>query len=396
MEKSEKVVLLGVLINLVIFGIKYLASIASDSVALKAEAFHTFTDFIAAVTVFVGLKIAKRKTKAFPYGLYKMENLVSVVISFIVLYTGYEIVLEVMHTPSSDPKNSGVAILCLIVAILMTFWFSRYEKKVGQEINSPLLIADASHVHIDVLSNVVVLVAFISNLLGYAFDKLAALIIVGFIIKTGFEIMKDGAKVLLDASLDYDTLNKVEKIIVEIPQVVQLKALTGRNSGRFKFIEATIILKTHDLEKAHFIADKIERCIKDQIKNIHQVLIHYEPVQKETITYVFPLAEDQVSISSHFGEVKCFLFAIFKEKEKNAKQVYVLHNPYHQVEKAKGILAAEFLTKNNVDYVVAKSDFGNKGPAYVFANANINLILTDEETPKQALEKLGLYLSVDK
>lgn len=394
MEKSEKVVLIGILVNLIIFGIKYITAIVTDSVAVKAEAFHTFTDLIATVTVFVGLKIAKRKVKAFPYGLYKMENLVSVCISFIIFYTGYEIVLEVMKNPSSNPKNSGIAILCLGVATLLTFWFSRYEKKVGQEINSPLLIADSEHIHIDVLSNVVVLIAFISNLLGYQVDKIAAFIVVGFILKAGFEILKDGAKVLLDASLDYDTLNQVEKIIVDTPQVVELKALTGRNSGRFKFIEATIVLKTHDLDKAHFIADQIERQVKAEIKNIHQVLIHYEPLQKEELIYAIPLLGNQKFISSHFGEAEYFMLAAFREKA--ICKVSIVHNPYDQVEKGKGILAAEFLAKNKVDFIIVKNDFANKGPAYVFANSNIELILTNEETAQKALEKLGLICLLDK
>jgi divalent metal cation (Fe/Co/Zn/Cd) transporter len=71
-------------------------------------------------------------------------------------------------------------------------------------------------------------------------------------------ILKDGVKVLLDASVDYETLSKTEKIILDAPQVVEIKSLTGRNSGRFKFIESNIIIKTHNLDKAHIIADKIE------------------------------------------------------------------------------------------------------------------------------------------
>jgi len=54
--------------------------------------------------------------------------------------------------------------------------------------------------------------------------------------------------------------------------VVEIKDLTGRSSGRYKFIESTIVLKTHDLDKAHFIATRIEENIKEQIKNVDRVL----------------------------------------------------------------------------------------------------------------------------
>ncbi|MDD4169130.1 MAG: cation diffusion facilitator family transporter [Desulfotomaculaceae bacterium] len=390
MEVSERTALLSMAINLVIFAIKYLSASASGSIALKAEAFHTLADFIASSTAFIGLKIAKRKTKLFPYGLYKIENLMSVLISLIILYTGYEIVLEVINTDAIEIRNSGFAILSLLASIAITFWFSRYEKKIGKETNSPILLADAAHIRTDVLSNLVVLVAIITSSSGFQFDKIAAIIVVGFIAKTGIQILQDGARVLLDASLDYETLSKVEKIIMDTPQVEELKTLTGRNSGRYKFIEVSIVIKTHDLDKAHLIADRIENRIKDEIKNIDQILIHYEPLQKEEIIYAIPLTDDRASISAHFGEALFFMFVIFKVGEKTANKTEIVDNPFCKIEKSKGILTAEFLVKNRVDLVLVKKGFSSKGPAYVFSGSNIEIIVTDEETPENALKKLGL------
>ena len=390
MEKSEKTALQAILITLFIFGIKVIAAIITGSIALKAEAFHTFSDSIASMTVFAGLKMAKRKTKTFPYGLYKIENLMSVVISLLILYSGYEIAMEAIGATQMDLKNFGVGIILLVVVIIITFLFSRYEMKIGKEINSPILLADAQHSRTDVFSNIVVMIAIIFGSIGYQLDKIAALIVVVFIAKTGFEILKDGVKVLLDASVDYETLSKTEKIILNTPQVVEIKSLTGRNSGRFKFIESNIIIKTHNLDKAHIIADKIEENIRKEVRNIDQVLIHYEPMRKEEIVYAIPLMEDNESISPHFGEAPWFMFIIFKNGEKTANRVKVIQNPCIKEEKGKGILAAEFLLQNSIDVVIVKKDFSGKGPAYVFSDANVEVILTEEEKPVLSIEKLGL------
>lgn len=392
MDPSERVAVFSIAMNFFIFGIKYVSAFASGSIALKAEAFHSFADFIAALTVFAGVKIAKRKTKFFPYGLYKVENLMSVLISLVILYAGYEIVLEAINNNQVDLKNSWFAIISLLVSIALTFWFSSYEMKIGKEINSPILLADATHIRIDVLSNAVVLFAIASSMIGYHLDKMAAVIIVGFIIKTGFQILKDGVRVLLDASLDYETLSKVEKIIIDTPQVVSVKALTGRNSGRFKFIETSIMIKTRDLNKAHFVADKIEGHIKEQIKNIDQILIHYEPIQKEQIVYALPLTEDQSSISSHFGEALFFMFVTFDIGNKTAKKIDIVENPFCKTEKGKGILSAEFMAKKMVDFVLVKNGFHSKGPSYVFSDANIEVIVTDKATLESAFEERGLML----
>ncbi|MDD3142463.1 MAG: cation diffusion facilitator family transporter [Lachnospiraceae bacterium] len=390
MEKSEKTALQAILITLFIFGIKVIAAIMTGSIALKAEAFHTFSDSIASMTVFAGLKMAKRKTKTFPYGLYKIENLMSVVISLLILYSGYEIAMEAIGATQMDLKNFGSGIILLVVVIIITFLFSRYEMKIGKEINSPILLADAKHSRTDVLSNTVVMIAIIFGAIGYQVDKIAALIVVIFIAKTGFEILKDGVKVLLDASVDYETLSKTEKIILNTPQVVEIKSLTGRNSGRFKFIESNIIIKTHNLDKAHIIADKIEENIKKEVRNIDQVLIHYEPMRKEEIVYAIPLMEDKESISPHFGEAPWFMLIIFKNGQKTANRIKVIQNPCIKEEKGKGILAAEFLLQNSIDVVIVKKDFFGKGPAYVFSDANVEVMITAEEKPVLAIEKLGL------
>lgn len=231
--------------------------------------------------------------------------------------------------------------------------------------------------------------------IGYHLDKIATLIVVIFIVKTGFGILKDGVKVLLDASVDYETLSKTEKIILNTSQVVEIKKLTGRNSGRFKFIEANIVIKTHNLDKAHLIADKIENQIKQELSNIDHVLIHYEPMQKEEMIYVIPLTEEKNKISSHFGEAPWFMFVTFKTGERVAKQAEVMVNPFMNEEKGKGILAAEFLIKKGIDVVIVKKDFASKGPAYVFSDSNVEVVLTEEEIPEAAIGKLGLSYGIE-
>jgi cob(I)alamin adenosyltransferase len=61
----------------------------------------------------------------------------------------------------------------------------------------------------------------------------------------------DAFRVLLDASLDFETLDQVKTIILKDPRVISISGLWGRNSGQYKFIEADITIKARNLEKAH-------------------------------------------------------------------------------------------------------------------------------------------------
>jgi cation diffusion facilitator family transporter len=396
MGKGQKVALLAICINLILFGMKYLFAALSGSIALKAEAFHSLSDVIASSMVFTGLILAKRKTKSFPYGLYKVENLVSVVVALAIFYAGCEITLEALKGGASSLQNLGITIVSVFGAMIITFSFSRYEARVGTEIASPSLIADARHMWVDMLANTVVLVGLLSSLIGFSLDRIAAFIVVFFIAWAGGKILIDGVRVLLDASLDYETLSSAEKLILKEPQVIEIKSLIGRNSGRYKFIEANIVLKTHDFDKANFIASRIEINIKEKITNVDRVLIHFEPTQKEILVYAIPLKDaNQNQISPHFGEAPYFALIKVRLKENKAIEHKIIENPFTQVKQGKGILVAEFLNKYLIDVIVTKEPFDGKGPFYVFANAAVENILTAAESFDDALYEIGIHFDYD-
>jgi cation diffusion facilitator family transporter len=392
MEKGEKVAALAIGIHVVLFGIKYIFSTLSGSIALKADAFHSLSDVVASSTVFVGLIIAKRKTKSFPYGLYKVENLVSVMVAIAIFYAGYEIVMEATKDMAVELKNIWVTIASVLCVIAITYGYSRYAIKVGTEINSPSLIADAKHIGVDMFSSAMVLIVLLTSFAGVNMDRISAYIIVVIIAWSGGKILIDGIRVLLDASLDYKTLRIAEKLILDEPQVMEIQHLMGRNSGRYKFIEADIFLKTHDLDKAHFTAHRIEANIKRQIKNVDRVLIHYEPKKKENFIYAVPLTEaNQHRISPHFGEAPYFRLITVRIKDKKAIDQKIVENPFTQVAHGKGILVAEFLNKHQIDVIITQESFEGKGPYYVFSNAAVENLLTEEETVDSALESIGIF-----
>jgi len=67
----------SVALNVLLAGLHAVIATASGSLAVAAELIHNLIDLVAAVAVLAGLKLAGRKSKAFPYGLYKIENLVA-------------------------------------------------------------------------------------------------------------------------------------------------------------------------------------------------------------------------------------------------------------------------------------------------------------------------------
>jgi cation diffusion facilitator family transporter len=378
LERSEKVASLSIILNTSLTLIKYILASLSGSVALMADAIHSLTDVISSATVLVGIKLSKRRSKTFPYGLYKVENLVSLAMSLLIFLAGYEIFRETFtHRMSLMVERIPWAIAGVILAILATYLFSRYEMRIGRQINSPSIIADAEHVKTDMLSSLIILVGLVGGLFQVPLlDKGAALVIIIFIARTGYRILVDSIRVLLEASLDFETMDRVKSIILADPQVEEIKGLWGRNSGRYKFIEADLTLNVGDLQKAHVITDKIAERIREKIPHVDHVLIHYEPIRKEQITFAVPVTDDKETISEHFGEAPYFSITTIRAEDGAIVKQECLNNPYLREEEGKGIRVSEWLLQKGVDKIFTKKSFEGKGPFYVFSNARVKMIIT--------------------
>jgi len=258
---------------------KYSLGILSGSIAIKADALHSLIDVFSSLTIYAGIKISERKSKNFPYGLYKVENFASLITSFIIFFAAFEITKEIISKEAvGSISNIPIAIVGLLAVIFSMFLFSRFELRLGRKIGSPSLIADAKHISTDVLSSVGVLIGLLFGLFGFNIDRYVAIILVVLISRLGFTIFVDSLKVLLDVSIDKETLDQIEKIFCDFPAVEKVVKLTGRYSGRYKFIEAEIVLNVETLQDAYKISLAIEEEVYDRVPEVDKILVHYEPL----------------------------------------------------------------------------------------------------------------------
>ena len=374
MEVREKVAGLSILLNTGLALLKFFLGAVSGSVAITADAIHSTSDIVSSIAVLVGLKISQRKSKNFPYGLYKVENIIAIVSAMAIFFAGYEIVREVLFQSTHvEMSHLPAAMIGMGITILATFLFSRYEIRIGKAIGSPSLVADGQHVRTDMFSTIVVIGSLAGQFFGYRLDTPAALVVTLFIAHAGWEILVEGVKVLLDASLDKDTLNMIRDILVRHQDVTEVKSLLGRNSGSYKFIEAELVMNVRDLERAHAISIQLEQELKAQIQNVDHVLIHYEPIQKETVVFAATLDDRDGNLSQEFGAAPFIALITQHYESGEILEQKILENPYLSQKTGKGIELAEFLVQQGADYVFTRTHFHGKGPGYVFANAKVRV-----------------------
>ena len=398
MRSYSEVALYSCVVNAFLMGLKYVLGETSGSLALKADAVHSFADVVSSLTIFVGIIISDRKTKTFPEGLYKVENLVALLSSLFILYAAFEIGSDALSARSlKELTHLAQVVGGILVIIGLAFAFSRYELRIGLEVGSPSLVADAKHVYTDLLSTVVIFFSIVGAYVGYSLDRYVAFFVALLVARTGLLIMIDAVKVLLDAALDHGTLDRIRQIMENHPDVAEVTSVGGRNSGRYKFVEVSLHMRTRLLREAHEIVSHLEEEILDRWPEIDKMVIHYEPMRKETWVIAVPLnvdegkkpEEETTKLSDHFGEAP--RFALLSKNLLTGKvsaQTY-LENPFCDNERQKGVKAAELLSQHGVDEVITRSSLAGKGSGYALEALQISHSVTSAEALQELTDRLA-------
>ena len=387
-----RVAALAALLNLLLAVAKYVLGRYAGSLSLQADALHSLTDVLGSLSVWLGLKFAERKSPSFPYGLYKLENLASLVSAAFIFLAAYEIIRHAWEGGSIiRAERVPLAAGGLLVMALITWLFARWELKLAKQTGSPSLAADAQHMTTEFLSTGVVFLGLIGGALGLSWaDRVAAVGVALFIVHIGYEIMLDSLKVLLDVGLEPEILTRIADLIRSFPEVIEIKRLTGRRSGRFRFVEAEIVLDVHSLEEAHELVTLIEEEIYDLFPEIDRVVIHFEPPATERLVLAIPVEANGQKIVEHFGCAPAFLFwEISCHPEPKILSEKLLPNPFLQEERRKGVRVAEWLHDQGAEAVlIPKEEPKERGFFYALSALGIKPIFR----PQISLEELRRHL----
>ncbi len=392
MNELEKAAAVSVAGNAIVSVLKFTAGITFGSVALVADAIHSFTDIIGSIAVFFGVRFADIKSEKFPYGLYKLENFVSLFIALIIFWSGIEIALESWGRISSASQIIGFeAITVALVSLAIVYALAKYKEKIGRKEHSPSMISEAKHSMLDAYGSVGVVLALGLSMAGFPiFDPLIGLVIAVLVFKAGFEIFMDSAKVLLDISLDYKTMKKIERIAAQ-QKGIKVKELTARNSGRYIFVDLALETNIRELKKVDQVRRQCEEKIRKGIPRIDKIMIDVEYKKKDLLVYAAALEKNSTKspIAMEFGTAKFFGLAHVSNKpgEKRLVKTEIIENPHWKSKEKKGILAAQLLVKNGVDVLFAREEMHKGGAYYALHESLVEMRKTNKKTFERLLEE---------
>jgi len=161
LKQGQRIAFIASLATLLLAVAKAAVGYLFDSKVLVADAFHSGADLLAIFASGFGLWIASRKkTERFPYGLYKVENLVTLIVGALITWAGVEILRDgydklfhVAYVKEFPILPVSVSILSVITAFVL----AKKEREIGKSINSQSLMANASESFLDIFTSLVVL-----------------------------------------------------------------------------------------------------------------------------------------------------------------------------------------------------------------------------------------------
>jgi cation diffusion facilitator family transporter len=278
------VTLIGVLANALLIAFKLAGGILGQSQALIADAAHSISDLFTDAVVLVGLKAGRKAADHdHPFGHARFETLSSGIVGIVLMgaafYLGTEAGTSIFRGTAYHP--TWLALGAAGLSILVKEALYRYTVHVGRKIKSPVIVANAWHHRSDALSSVAVFFGVAGARLNPAWhvlDAYAALIVSLLILKVGIEILWRAIQELTDTAPPKEVLEEVRRCITSVDGVLGLHDLKVRSSGGLYQMEAHVVVDgTLTVIEGHGIAKEVEFCLKAEIEDLSQVIIHVDP-----------------------------------------------------------------------------------------------------------------------
>jgi cation diffusion facilitator family transporter len=275
---------ISIVVNLILFISKLLVGLWINSIALIADAFHSFSDVWTSVIVILGYRLAtKPGDQKHPYGHERIEYIAALIIAILLAIVGFEFVRQAFNRFRNPvPVTSTPIVWIFVVAtIVIKWWIGDFSSKLGKIIKSDTLKADAFHHYSDAFSSAFVLLAVVGSALNYpALDGIGGILVGLILIYGAYAVGKNPIDMLIGKPPEPELIQKIQKLVTGITGVMNSHDLVVHSYGEQKFISIHIeVDQKKSITRAHEISDAVEELLDRELR-AHSV-VHVDPVDLE-------------------------------------------------------------------------------------------------------------------
>lgn len=283
--------IIGIIVNALLSAGKLVVGLLFGSIAVTADAVNNLSDAGSSAISLICFRIsAKPADRDHPFGHARIEYVASMVVSFLVLFIGFELLgssAKALYLSIFRPEEaaavafSWLTVGVLGVSVLGKLFLALLNYKVGKKINSGVMRAAMTDSLSDVLSTAVVLAAtmvarFVE--LPFSLDGAIGIAVSVLILLAGGKILLETKDSILGEAPPHETVEKINALVMGDPVVLGVHDLSVHQYGA-----GTVIASLHvevdgsgDIFAAHDAIDNIERALWEKLRI--RATLHLDPV----------------------------------------------------------------------------------------------------------------------
>jgi len=276
----------GIVTNFILAVMKLIVGVLASSVSIVADALNNMSDAGSSVITFISFKISSKPAdKDHPFGHARMEYICSMIVSFLILLVGFELLSDSGKTllgmkESEKIDVSVFTIVVLAASILLKLWLGLYNYNIGKKINSGVIKATAMDSLTDSVSTLAVLAsAIVIKFTDFVLlDSIVGIGVSCLIIYAGIKILLETKDALLGEAPVDDVVEGIEKVVEQYGEIVGIHDLMVHNYGPKRFIASfhAEVDGKKDIYMLHDMIDNAERQIKEELGIA--CTIHMDPI----------------------------------------------------------------------------------------------------------------------
>lgn len=273
---------LGLISNIMAALLKVILYTFTGSISILSDAVNNITDCMSSIISIFGIKLAaKPRDRDHPYGHGRLEYLISLVVSGIVLSVGFQFlrtsVGKILHPLAiTYPKST---IVVLIITVFIKFWQASFYAQVARAIDSTTLKAQEKDSLSDTLITLVVIVAIvIEKFTGKILDGYVGVLVALFILYTAISLIYETISIILGRGLSEETKHEIKSKVSTYDGISNVHNMMVTDFGPDNIIVLIDAALDYNLtlEEAHNIVDKVEREVSELLGI--KLIIHADPL----------------------------------------------------------------------------------------------------------------------
>jgi cation diffusion facilitator family transporter len=224
---------------------------------------------------------AKPADRDHPFGHARIEYVASMIVSFLVLHVGIDLMSESINKIFNPEKAeyNAVVLVILGVSIASKLWLFFFNRKIGKKIDSSVVKATAFDSLADGVATSAVLVsAVISKFTGVETDAYMGVVVALLILWAGVKILNETKNSILGSPPEEGVVEGIMDIVGEYDQLLGVHDMVVHNYGAGNTIASfhAEVDGNEDVFLIHDVIDNVERRLYSEMGI--RATIHMDPI----------------------------------------------------------------------------------------------------------------------